>query len=169
MAEQNVLLMGDSRLREVSKSVDTEDIKSKEIQDLIQDLRDTAKTTPLEEGFITVGLSAPQIGVQKRIFVVISERSKKGEPKFDVYINPEIDYQNTEMVEDTESCLSTPGICGRVKRYDSIKLTYYDEEGNKKREKFNGEYAVFIQHEADHLDGVLWIDRVEDTKTISYC
>jgi peptide deformylase len=68
-----------------------------------------------------------------------------------------------------ESCLSTPGLCGEVKRYENIRLTYYDDNGEKQREKMNGEYAVFVQHELDHLNGVLWVDRVEDTKTISYC
>jgi peptide deformylase len=169
MSEKNVLLMGDPTLRETSNDVKVEDIKSKKIQELITDLRDTAKTMPDDEGFITVGLSAPQIGILKRIFVVISPKSKKGKPEFDVYINPEIDYPSTEMISSMESCLSTPGLCGEVKRYENIRLTYYDDNGEKQREKMNGEYAVFVQHELDHLNGVLWVDRVEDTKTISYC
>ncbi len=169
MATKEILLMGDPRLRVISESVDIKKIKTKEIRGLIKDLKNTAKLNPEGEGFVTVGLSAPQIDVPLRIFVVISDVDVRKNPKFDVYINPELDYESTQMISGKESCLSTPGILGEVSRYDSVRVTYYDENGKKKREKFSGEKSVFIQHESDHLDGILWIDRVSDTKTISYC
>ena len=169
MATREILVMGDERLREKSKPIDVKTIKSKEIQNLIKDLRDIAKLNTEDEGLITVGLSAVQMGILQRVFVVISDVNSRKGAKFEVYINPEIDVESTQMISGIESCLSTPGICGEVSRYDSVKVTYYDEKGKKKKEKFSGEKAVFIQHEEDHLDGILWIDRVTDTKTISYC
>ena len=169
MATREILVMGDPELREKSAPIDIETIKSKEIQKLIKDLRATAKLNPEGEGLITVGLSAPQIGVLLRMCVVISDVDDRKGAKFGVYINPEIEIDSTQMISGNESCLSTPGICGEVSRYDSVKLIYYDEIGKKIKKKISGEQAVFIQHEVDHLDGILWIDRVSDTKTISYC
>jgi peptide deformylase len=169
MATREILVMGNPILRQKSKPVDIETIKSKKIQSLIEDLRSTAELNPEDEGLITVGLSAPQIGVLSRIFVVISDVDDPKGAKFEVYINPEIDIDSTQMISGNESCLSTPGICGEVSRYDSVKITYYDEKGKKIKKNVSDEQAVFIQHETDHLDGILWVDRVTDTKTISYC
>ena len=169
MATREILVMGDPELREKSKPVDVKTIKSKVIQNLIKDLRETAQLNPEDEGLITVGLSAPQLDVLLRVFVVLTDVDDRENTKFEVYINPEISYDSTQMIYGNESCLSTPGICGEVSRYDSVKVTYYDEKGKKIKKKVSGEQAIFIQHEIDHLDGVLWIDRVSDTKTISYC
>lgn len=169
MAVKNVLLMGDERLRLTSKPIEKEKIKSREIQNLIQDLRDTAKLNPEGGNFVTVGLSAVQIGELVRAFVVISDMESKKDPHFDVYINPKIEIESTHLISNIESCLSTPGICGQVNRYDTVKVTCFDENGNKIRKKLTGDQAIFVQHEMDHLNGILWIDRVSDTKTISYC
>ena len=73
------------------------------------------------------------------------------------------------MTESEESCLSTPGLCGTVRRYKELKITYFDREGNKQRKKVADEQAIFIQHEYDHLDGILWVDKVVDTKSMAYC
>ncbi|MFH1546884.1 MAG: peptide deformylase [bacterium] len=169
MATREILVMGDTRLREKSKPIDVEEIKTKEMQDLIRNLRDTAKLNPEGEGFVTVGLSAPQMNHPVRIFVIVKDADDRRSPKFEVFINPELDIEKTHMISGNESCLSTPGICGLVSRYDNVKVTFYDENSKKHKEKLSGERSVFVQHEVDHLDGILWIDRVSDTKTLSYC
>lgn len=129
---------------------------------------ETAKQNP-EDGFITAGLAAPQIGEHKRVFLIIKEGSPKRHPEYSAYINPQLEFPTSEMVDSEESCLSTPGLCGVVKRYREVKLTYLDEQGARQRLKLTGEQAIFVQHENDHLDGVLWVDRVFDTKNLRYC
>lgn len=168
MAVREIKLMGDKNLRRKAQNVPPDKIKSKEVQLLIDDLLETASQTP-EDGFITAGLAAPQVNESVRIFLVMKEGSNRKKPDYVVYVNPQLEFTDQKMVESEESCLSTPGICGTVRRYDSLRVTYLDRDGNKQRKKFAGEQAIFIQHENDHLDGILWIDKVIDTKTISYC
>ncbi len=168
MAILDIKLMGEDVLREVAEPIPEDEIESQSTQELIDDMIETASQNP-EHGFITAGLAAPQVGVSKRIFLIIAEGSTKKSPKFNVYINPELDFTTDELKDSNESCLSTPHLCGTVKRYTRVKITYYDREGNKQRETFAGDFAIYLQHENDHLDGVLWIDKVEDTKTISFC
>ena len=160
--------MGDDILRQASESISQEEISSQNIQQLIDDMIETANQTPVG-GFITAGLAAPQIGESLRLFLVMKKGSDKKNPEYDIYINPELDFPSTEMTESEESCLSTPGLCGTVRRYKELKITYFDREGNKQRKKVMDEQAIFIQHEYDHLDGILWVDKVIDTKSMAYC
>lgn len=160
--------MGSEKLRMKSKEVPKKEIQSDSVQNLIDDLIETAGQTP-EDGFITAGLAAPQIGNLARIFLVMKDGSDKKDPEYEVYINPDIDVATGEMVDSEESCLSTPGLCGVVKRYKEIKVTYYDRKGDRIKKKVSGEQAIFIQHENDHLEGVLWIDKQMDTRMMSYC
>jgi len=113
MAVREIVLMGDPRLREKSKPILEQDIQTDDIQTLIDYMVETASLTP-ENGFVTAGLAAPQIGEQKRLFLVIKEGSDKSDPQYDVYINPDIDIENGEVVDSEESCLSTPHLCGVV-------------------------------------------------------
>lgn len=168
MAVRDIHVLGASVLRKSSEPVDQNEITSQSVQGLIDDMLETASQTP-EDGFITAGLAAPQVGVSQRIFLVIKEGSSRKNPEYEIYINPELEFPRNELVESEESCLSTPGLCGKVRRYESVEVTYFDREGNKQRKKLNGEHAVFTQHEYDHLEGVLWIDKVVDTKSIRYC
>ena len=168
MAMKEIRLMGSEKLRMKSKEVPKEEIQSDRIQKLIDDLIETASQTP-EDGFITAGLAAPQIGELARVFLVMKEGSDRNSPEYEVYINPDLDMATGEMIDSEESCLSTPGLCGTVKRYKEIRISYLDRNGNKNRKKVSGEQAIFIQHENDHLDGVLWVDKQVDTKMMSYC
>jgi peptide deformylase len=168
MAVQELALAGDGVLRKKSKEIPQKKISSKEIQNLIEDLFDTVRDEP-EEGFVNVGLSAVQISVPKRVFVLITPGSTENGPQFKEYINPEMEILSQQLMKGEESCLSTPHLCGEVQRYKKIQLDYFDREGNKHRDKLSGDWAVYAQHEMDHLNGVLWLDKVTDTKTISYC
>lgn len=168
MAVQEIVLMGDPRLREKSKPIPEQEIQTDDIQMLIADMVATASQTP-ENGFITAGLAAPQVGVLKRLFLVIKDGSDKSNPQYDVYINSDIDIENAEVVDSEESCLSTPHLCGVVKRYKELRVTYLDAEGKRQRKKVSGDQAIFMQHENDHLDGILWVDKQMDTRLMSYC
>lgn len=160
--------MGESVLRQVAKPVPKKDIPTKEFQTFIDDMIETA-LQELEGGFTTVGLAAPQVFESKRIFLAISGDHKKSEPKYDVYINPEIEYIGEDQEVSSESCVSTPRLCGEVLRHKKVKVTYLDREGKKQKKKLDGFRAIVVQHEYDHLEGILWIDKVVDTKTIIYC
>jgi len=160
--------MGARILREVAKPITADAISSQETQKIIDDLTETARSTP-DNGFITAGIAAPQVGESVRIFLAMKEGVDRKNPEYNVFINPELDFPTPELVESEESCLSTPGLKGVVMRYKDVKVKYFDRTGTKQKIKLTGDQAVFVQHEYDHLDGVLWIDKVVSTRTIVYC
>ena len=147
MAIRQMRYDGDAVLRKVSRPVDT---VTERIRTLVKDMIETMRA---EQG---VGLAAPQIGILRRVFVVEIE-----ENGLHVMINPEILTQSGEQI-DYEGCLSVPGKTGKVNRPDYIKVRYIDLEGNEQILEAEGFFARAICHENDHLDGVLYIDRVEE-------
>lgn len=131
----------------------------KRLVELISDMKKTLVATKNPKG---VGLAAPQIGKDVQIFV--TRPSEKAEIR--VFINPKI--EKLEGVTDSvserdnklEGCLSIPKIWGKVKRSASLTLTYQDEKGERHTEAFSGFLATIIQHETDHLGGILFTKRV---------
>lgn len=101
-----------------------------------------------------VGLAAPQIAVSKRVFV-----ADDGVSGFEAYINPEWKPDGDEMDIDTEGCLSVPEFFGEVKRYSKVIIHYQDIRGKRKTKKAEGLLARCIQHETDHLNGILFIEK----------
>lgn len=147
MAIRQMRYDGDPVLRKVSRPIDT-------VTDRIRILaKDMIETMRAEQG---VGLAAPQIGILRRLFVVEIE-----EIGLHVMINPEIIEQNGEQT-DYEGCLSVPGKSGKVKRPDYVKVQYMDLEGNDQILEAEGFFARAICHENDHLNGILYIDKVEE-------
>lgn len=118
---------------------------------------DMVETMYVEDG---VGLAAPQVGVSKRILVACPTM-RKGEEY--VVVNPEIYYQEGRVI-DIEGCLSVPGITGEVPRARIIKVRYQDREGKYHDRELRDFFARVLQHEIDHLDGKLLIDRVDFNK-----
>lgn len=112
-----------------------------------------------------VGLAAPQLGKNIRI-IATTQRVKVGkELKFvdeHVMFNPVITHKSEKMIIEKEACLSLPNMEGRVLRHEEVKVQYTDLEGKKKLKKFKWFDAVVVQHEVDHLDGVLFIDKMID-------
>jgi len=145
MAVYNIVTDDDPVLRKVAKPIS----EFNEVTDrLMNNLKDTLAST--ETG---VGLAAPQIGISKRAIVVSYE---------DVYIemfNPEIVEFSKETEEGWEGCLSVPGKEGLVPRYYSVKARYYDRFGNHLEVSADGFVARIIQHEIDHLNGILFTDK----------
>ncbi len=115
-----------------------------------------------------VGLAAPQIGQSIRLLVVeIEENKREGERGVKTaLVNPEIVKAGPEMVTDIEACLSIPGWYGDVPRHRSVVVKGQTPEGKEVRIKANDYYARVLQHEIDHLDGVLFTDRIEDITTL---
>lgn len=147
MAIRQMRYDGDPVLRKVSRPIET-------ITDRIQVLaKDLIETMRVEQG---VGLAAPQIGVLRRIFVIEIE-----EVGLYVMINPEILETSGEQL-DYEGCLSVPGKSGKVNRPNYVKARYTDLDGNEQTIEAEGFFARAICHENDHLDGILYTDKVED-------
>ncbi len=119
--------------------------------------------------FEGVGVAAPQLGVSKQVFVMYvhktSLRSPEKEVK-EVFINPKITAYTDKTVEGWEGCLSLPKVVGSVPRAQEVELAYTTPEGKKVVRRFKDFEARIIQHETDHLNGVLYIDRMVDMKTL---
>ncbi|GIX40735.1 MAG: peptide deformylase [Leptospiraceae bacterium] len=172
MAIKNILKIGNPILRQRSEEVPLNEIRSKEIKDLVKDMFDSMKAAG------GIGLAAPQIGVLKRVIIVGYEPTDRyPDIKFDkehegvkyrVMINPEIEYLTEETIGFWEGCLSVPGMRGYVERPKKIRLKFYDMEEELHDEIIEGFEAIVVQHEYDHLDGILYVDRLKDTKLFGF-
>jgi peptide deformylase len=159
MAVRDILLYPDPVLKAVCAPVDTLDAS---IDALVQDLIDTM----LAAGH-SVGVAAPQIGSTRRVVVIDVSKSKLGRDNNHgllVMINPEIlEREGQETMR--EGCMSVPDYTGNVTRAESIVVQFLDHAGREQVIRASGFEAVAIQHEFDHLDGLLFLDRVSSLKT----
>jgi len=158
MPEKEVLRMGDPRLLRVADAVEFP--AAPELATLITDLWDTMAARG------GVGIAAPQIGVGLRVVVFgmeCSERYPEAPPvPRTVLVNPEIEVLDESLVEGWEGCLSVPGLRGLVPRYARIRYRGYDADGTPVAREVEGFHARVVQHEYDHLDGILYPRRVRD-------
>ena len=140
-----IITAGDPILKSVAMPVTAFDKKLKFL------VNEMTKTMYESNG---VGLAAPQIAVSKRVFV-----ADDGESGFEAYINPRWTPDGDEKVTDTEGCLSVPNWYGEVERYANVTVKYQDIHGKRKQKKATGLLARCIQHETDHLNGILFIEK----------
>lgn len=126
-------------------------------------LDDMLETMYADKG---VGLAAPQVGIKKRIIVIDDKVGEDGQPGPHplYFINPEIIEKSAETIFFNEGCLSVPGQCAEVERHARIKVKYLDYNGKEKILEAEDYLAVIIQHETDHLDGILYIDHLSRLK-----
>jgi len=163
MSILKVARMGHPVLRARARALDRTEIKSAPIKKLIDDMLETMVE------YHGVGLAAPQIHEGLRIFVAaLDTGDKDAESEPVAIINPEITPVGDEMVEDWEGCLSIPDIRGRVPRYREIKVRAFDRGGNRIEIRAQNFSARVIQHETDHLDGVLFFDRMKSFETLTF-
>ena len=154
MSVKTILTEPNKLLREVSKPVKE---VGKDERLLMDDMLETMYAAP------GIGLAAIQIGVPKRIIVMdISKEENKKEPRF--FVNPIIKHQNKEKGKYEEGCLSVPDQFAEIERPNTCEVEYLDYEGNKKLLKADGLLATCIQHEMDHLEGILFIDYLSKLK-----
>jgi len=154
MALRDILILPDKRLRSVSKPV-TE--ISDEVRTLVADMFETMYKAP------GIGLAAIQVGVPSRVIVMnLSKREAEAEPR--VFINPEITGSSEESSLYEEGCLSIPDVHEDVERPARVKIRYLDLDGKPHEEDAEGLFATCIQHEVDHLNGVLFIDHISKLK-----
>jgi peptide deformylase len=159
MAIRPIVEVPDPRLREISKPVDQVDDGTRA---LVADMFETMYDAP------GIGLAAIQVGVPKRILVIDLQEPEEegGEPVKDprVFINPEILETSDQDAPYTEGCLSVPDQYAEVDRPDRIRARWLDLDGNVREEEIEGLLATCLQHEMDHLNGVLFIDHLSRLK-----
>ncbi len=148
----NIIINPNPILRRKSKPFASAEIKSRHWQDFARNL---AKTMVAKDG---VGLAAPQVGKNKRLIAV---NTKEGVM---VMFNPRLKKKSWRQEWGSEGCLSVPGVFGQVKRSRKIICEYQDQSGHKQILTANGLLARVIQHEIDHLDGILFIDKAKEIK-----
>ena len=154
MTVRDILILPDKRLRLVSKPVAKIDSSVKK---LVADMFDTMYDAP------GIGLAAIQIGEPKRV-VTMDLAKKEGEKEPMVFINPEIVDESDEKSVHEEGCLSIPEYYEDVERPAVVTVKYLDLDGKEQRAKASGLFATCIQHEIDHLNGVLFIDHISKLK-----
>ncbi len=166
MATLKVIKMGNPRLRMSSQVVERSEIVNSDFQQFVNDLIETMR---VNNG---AGIAAPQVDVLQRIFTMEMTDNPRYPDKeafpLHVAINPEIAYLSQETVDSWEGCLSIPNIRGRLKRHKHIRLTALDRNGNEYVTELEGFAAVVAQHELDHLNGVLLIDRMDSMETLTF-
>ena len=156
--------MGDPLLFEVAKKV--EKLNTPELDALIRDMQDTMASL---EG---AGLAAPQIGVSLQVVIFGIKKNKRypnaEEVPFTVLINPTITPLTKELEEDWEGCLSVPGMRGMVPRFTSLRYQGFDQHGNTIDRSVDGFHARVVQHECDHLMGILYPMRITDFRKFGF-
>jgi len=162
-----IIQTGDPILRECARELTRKEIRSRKIQSLIDEMRETMHAAP------GVGLAAPQIGQSIRLVVIedskklqkqltkeqLAERERVPIP-FHVLVNPRLRVRKKSKVEFFEGCLSINGYTAVTPRYHSLTVNAINEHGEEFERSAHGWYARILQHETDHLDGVLYIDRM---------
>jgi peptide deformylase len=164
MAIKPVLKMGDASLLQVAERVEKFD--TPELKALIQDMHDTMEA---EDG---AGLAAPQIGVGLQVVIFGVEKNERypdaEDVPYTVLINPVVKPLTKETEEDWEGCLSVPGMRGMVPRFSKIDYQGYDQYGNSINRNVDGFHARVVQHECDHLQGILYPMRITNFRTFGF-
>ncbi len=158
--------MGNPILRRKANEIGKDFFNSSEFDALLADMHESMKH------YGGIGIAAPQIGVDLQVAMIeLIGFNRYGEEvnlPLTFFINPHIQFLTEEKQGFWEGCLSVPGLRGFVERPKRIKVTYMDRNGNPQEMLAEGFLATVLQHELDHLNGVLYIDRVQDSKLLSY-
>jgi peptide deformylase len=161
---REVLRMGDERLLRISRPV--ADPAAPELATLVADMRETMAHL---DG---AGLAAPQIGVALRVVIFGFESNPRypeaGGVPFTVLVNPVLEPLDTDMEDGWEGCLSLPGLRGLVPRYTRLRYSGFDEHGRAIEREATGFHARVVQHECDHLDGILYPMRMRDMSSFGF-
>lgn len=146
----------EKELRTPSEPISLDEINTKQFQQFVDELLISMHSEPMREGWMAAGISAVQVGVHKQIFYAYNGNSET----YDIFINPTVEYLGQTQDIKIESCLSVPEVVGAVRRHERVRVTYLDREGNRQRKSFKGWNSRVIQHEYDHLQGVLFTDKI---------
>lgn len=162
MKKEDIITLPDKRLRQKSEKVYS---VTPEIIDLVNNMTNVAldweDSRPHE---VSAALAAVQIGAMKRVIIIRSNFEDKDIRDFTALINPQIIKFEGDILTDYEGCLSVPDIYGEVPRYNKIRIKALDINGNEIRFKADGFLARTLQHEVDHINGIVFIDHIRDKK-----
>ena len=166
MSVREIVTIGDPVLRRQARELGPEELRSEPIQRLIDDMIETMRAAA------GAGLAANQVGEPVRVAVVEVDGVNPRYPykpsiPLTVIVNPVLEPLDGDLVEINEGCLSVPDLRGFLQRHVSIRLRYLDRDGTEREEVKRGLTAGTFQHELDHLDGRVFLDRVEDTTTLA--
>jgi peptide deformylase len=167
MSILKVARLGHPVLRQKASDVEIADIKSGKFNTLIEDMFETMYE------YQGVGLAGPQVHLPLRIFVFaveeeVAKRKRVAPAKRGVFFNSTLEFVGDEMITDWEGCLSVPFLGGQVARYKSVILRGVDGDGNAGEVRMDDYVARIFQHEVDHTDGHVYLDRMKDLTTLSY-
>ena len=152
-------------LHAIAEECTAEDFADGTVAKIIKDLRQAIKTYDVD-GYAAVAIAAPQIGVSKRIFIIEDQsKDREGALPTIIAVNPRFLKMSKKMQEGGEGCLSIPDTYGIVRRHKNVTIEATDESGQKYTRGAGGLLATIMQHETDHLDGILFPDRAEKTWT----
>lgn len=143
-------------LRQKSSPVQEDQMKTSEFKEFLKDLLYTAQHSEEQGNEPAGGISAPQVGRNIRVSYILNYETNQ----WQLFINPEVEPNGFSKISTIEGCLSVPNREEEVMRYKKVKVKYQDEDGDWKTEKLKDYNAVTIQHELDHLDGILFIDKI---------
>ena len=166
MKKEDIITVPNSSLRTKAKEIKIINQKVHSIvDDMVSATLDWENSRKHEVG---VALAAVQINQLVNIVIVRDNYEDKTDLKFNVYINPEILKKYGDLVEDYEGCLSVPDIYGKVPRFSKLKIKYLDISGVEHQKTFSDFYARIMQHEIDHSEGTLFIDKIKDREDAFY-
>jgi peptide deformylase len=166
VSRREIVEIGNPVLRERAREVTSEELGSEAVQALIDDMIETMRAAN------GAGLAANQVAEALRVAVV---EVRPGNPRYPykppipltVIVNPVIEPLDDDVEQINEGCLSVPDLRGEVPRHVNVRLRYLDREGVEHEEVRRGLTAGTFQHELDHLDGILFVDRIEDPRTLT--
>lgn len=147
-------------LHAIAEEVTRDEIQNGFVTKLIKDMKGVLKTYSVD-GFTAVAIAAPQIGISKRLFIIEDQSKDRDSLPSLIAINPKIIKMSKKTHVVGEGCLSLPDYYGEVKRHTNVTMRALDEHGATYERGAGGLLAQIIQHEYDHLDGILFIDRAE--------
>ena len=171
--ESTLIKSGDAKtMMKVIQITDENEFKILKTVSSVVDLKDKLLPVLAERMFLSmrdpanpgIGIAAPQVGINKNVFWV--QRFDKTNEPFEFYVNPKIIWRSALLRKGFEGCLSIPDDKGEVLRNYTIKLTYWDIEGNFHEEIVEGFTAVVFQHEYDHINGILFTDRIKEQENL---
>ncbi|MFZ0448201.1 MAG: peptide deformylase [Desulfatiglandaceae bacterium] len=157
MTVREILLLGNPRLYEISDPVEKQDLPG--LQGVIDDLHDTLMDFRVRHG-VGRAIAAPQIGVMKRMIYLFIE-----EPT--LFVNPSIDRKSIETMEVWDDCMSFPDLLVKVSRHRTCRISYLDGDWNLREKLLGGDLSELLQHEYDHLDGILAVSRAMDDRSLA--
>ena len=157
MAIRKIFQLGNPKLYEISESIKKSEVP--ELENVIQDLHDTLVDfrARYDAGR---AIASPQIGIMKRMIYMYIDKPT-------VFINPSLHHKSSEMIEVWDDCMCFPDLLVKVKRHKTCTISYLDRDWNRLEMKLNGDLSELLQHEYDHLDGILAVSKAIDGRSFA--